>query len=95
MSNIVEIKSIQINKRTTNRTNKYNNINNYFNLISKLNKQKEYIENDMKINDIENVLVKQYEVPYNMIAMLIDNINEKVAMEYEAQMVNNLWERKM
>jgi len=25
-----------------------------------------------------------------MIAMLIDNINEKVAMEYEAQMVNNL-----
>jgi len=30
-----------------------------------------------------------------MIAMLIDNINEKVAMEYEAQMVNNLWERKM
>ena len=90
MSNIVNFKAIENNKRTTKRTKNHTNNDDYFNAIIKLNKEKEYIVNDEKINDIENVLVKQYEVPYNIIAMLVDNINEKVAMEYEAKMVKNL-----
>ncbi len=83
MAEIIKLKEIKSNKRTTKSTN----IDEYIVSIKKLNKEKEYVENDMKINDIENILIKQYEVPRSIVAMLIDNVNEKVAMEYESKLI--------
>lgn len=86
MAKIVKFKKLDKNKRTT----KHTNIDDYLISISKLNSEKEYVENDIKINNIINVLIKKYKVPNITVAVLIDKINEKVAMEYEARLIKNL-----
>lgn len=86
MAKIVEFKKLNKNKRTTKCTN----MDEYLISINKLNNEKEYVENDIKINNIINVLIKKYKVPNMIVDVLIDKINEKVAMEYEAKLIKNL-----
>ena len=86
MSKVIDFKVIKNNYNDTKIEKSQKQDKDYFKLIDKLSKSQEYVENNIKINDIKNILVNQYEVPYNIVAMLIDNVNEKVAMEYEAEM---------
>ena len=53
------------------------------NVLDKLNNVEEYVENNKEINNVIRMLVKYYHVPYDILAFLIDEVNEKVAMEYE------------
>ena len=82
MSNLINFENKKIKKRP-NICSKSNNIDDYLKSIDKLNNVEEYVENNKEINNVIRMLVKYYHVPYDILACLIDEVNEKVAMEYE------------
>lgn len=84
MANLINFEKIK-RKKQPNICSKNNNIETYLKSIDKLNNVEEYVENNKEINNIIRMLVKHYQVPYDIVAILIDEVNEKVAMEYEVR----------
>lgn len=63
---------------------KKNSINeNYFESIKKTRQSLEYKENEKQIEYITNLLVEHADVPYEIIEMLVESVQENVALEYE------------
>ncbi len=61
-----------------------NNINEkYFKSIDKIRQSDEYKENEKQIEYITKILVEHADVPRDIIEMLIEAVQENVALEYE------------
>lgn len=56
----------------------------YFKCIKKAQNFQEYIENEKQIACITNILVERADVPYEIVALLIESVQENVAIEYES-----------
>lgn len=56
----------------------------YFKCIKKAQNSQEYIENEKQIECITNILVERADVPYEIVALLIESVQENVAIEYES-----------
>lgn len=61
---------------------KYTN-ENYFKSIQKARQSHEYKENEKQIKCITNLLVEHADVPYEIVEMLVESVQENVALEYE------------
>lgn len=55
----------------------------YFKSIQKARQTHEYKENEKQIECITNILVEHADVPYEIIEMLVESVQENVALEYE------------
>lgn len=55
----------------------------YFKSIQKARQSYEYKENEKQIECITNILVEHADVPYEIIEMLVESVQENVALEYE------------
>lgn len=56
---------------------------NYFESIQKTRQSLEYKENEKQIEYITNILVEHADVPLELIEMLVEYVQENVALEYE------------
>lgn len=56
---------------------------NYFKSIQKTRQSHEYQENEKQIECITKLLVEHADVPLELIEMLVESVQENVALEYE------------
>ena len=73
MSNIILFESLKKSKRCKD------------NPVIKNTFAEEYKDYELQIDGIKNFIIKQYEVSAEILDMLIENVQEKTAMEYENQ----------
>lgn len=83
MSNLIILENVRRKKSTTKCTNKYD----YLSSIEKLEHVDEYVKNINEINNIQDILINLYHVPIELLATLVEGVNERVAMEYELKNV--------
>lgn len=69
------------NKKNSKQKKNFEDV--YFSSIENIKKKPEYIQNQMQIDTIRKVLIKNVNVPEQLIDWLIESVEENTAMEYE------------